>query len=93
MKINISIEATPEEVRETMGLPDLSGIQSLLMSKLTEKIKDGSMDAGSVMELVNPKMNLWGKLFMDAAMKNFEMMTMSGKKSEPNGKVAPDQAV
>lgn len=92
MKINISIEATPEEVREAIGLPNITEIQSILMSKITEKVKDGSMDAGSVMELVNPKMNLWGKLLMDAAMKNLEMMTMAGKKNESNEKPGPGQA-
>lgn len=92
MKINISIEATPEEVREAIGLPNIAGIQSILMSKITDKVKDGSMDAGSVMELISPKMNIWGKLMMDAAMKNIEMMTMSGKKNEANEKAGPDQA-
>jgi len=92
MKINISIEATPEEVREAIGLPNISEIQSVLMAKITEKVKDGSMDASSVMELVNPKMNLWGKLFMDAAMNNLEMMTRVGKKNVENEKSGPDQA-
>ncbi|WP_051284112.1 hypothetical protein [Desulforegula conservatrix] len=93
MKINISIEATPEEVREAIGLPNIAGIQSILMSKITDKVKDGSMDPGSVMELISPKMNIWGKLMMDAAMKNIEMMTMSGKKNEASEKSGPDQAV
>lgn len=92
MKINISIEATPEEVREAMGLPNITGIQSILMSKISEKVKDGSMDAGSVMEMVTPKMNVWGKLVMDAALKNIEMMTMAAKKNETNEKQGPDQA-
>lgn len=92
MKINITIEATPEEVRETIGLPNLTGIQSLLMTRLTEKVKDGSMDVGSVMEMLNPKTNVWGKLFMDAAMKNFEMMTMVGRKNDSPEKKGPDQA-
>ena len=82
MKINITIEATPEEVRETMGLPNFNTIQNILMGKLTEKIKEGSMDASSFMELVNPKMNTWGKLFMDAALKNLEIMTMVQQKNE-----------
>jgi hypothetical protein len=92
MKINITIEATPEEVRETMGLPNFNAIQNILMGKLTEKIKEGSMDASSFMELVNPKMNTWGKLFMDAALKNLEIMTMVQQKNEGEVKRDHDQA-
>ena len=95
MKINITIEATPEEVRETMGLPNFNAIQNVeksIMGKLTEKIKEGSMDASSFMELVNPKMNTWGKLFMDAALKNLEIMTMVQQKNEGEVKRDHDQA-
>lgn len=92
MKINISIEATPEEVRETIGLPNFNNLQNLLMGRLTEKVQDGSMDPSSFMDLVNPKMNTLGKLFMDAAMKNLEMMTMAKQKNEADASRDSGQA-
>lgn len=92
MKINITIEATPEEVREAMGLPNLSSIQKMLMGKLTDQVNTGNMDVSSMMELINPKQNIWGKLFMDAALKNMEIMTMSSKKPDAEGKNGPEEA-
>lgn len=91
MKINISIEASPEEVRETFGLPNLTKLQSLIMGKLSDQVKDGDIDPNSIMEIVSAKQNIWGKLFMDTALKNLEMMTMASKKSDEK-KSGPDQA-
>lgn len=38
MKINISIDMTPEEARKVMGLPDVEPMQKEMMEKLQEKM-------------------------------------------------------
>ena len=41
MKINISIEATPQEIREVFGLPDIQDVQGLFLKQLQQNLKDG----------------------------------------------------
>lgn len=83
MKISIAIEATPEEVRETIGLPDLQEVQKTFIGQLSQQVKDGKIDNSSLMELMNPKANLLGRMFFDAAMKNMEFLSKPPtKKSE-----------
>ncbi len=41
MKINIEVDATPEEIRAFFGLPDVAPLQNELMAKLQENMKLG----------------------------------------------------
>ena len=50
MKIKIDIDMTPEELRQFMGLPDVSEVQETIMDKMKDSIidsmdKQGSTDA------------------------------------------------
>ncbi|MGE4518755.1 MAG: hypothetical protein AB7E04_04535 [Desulfobacteraceae bacterium] len=83
MKINITIDITPEELREAFGLPDLNSFNKNIMEKMSEKVKSGKFDAEEIFKTMNPASNPIGKMFMNAAMKNMEMM---GKKSEKKSK-------
>jgi hypothetical protein len=41
MKINVDIEATPQELRTFFGLPDVEGLQRELMEEIRRKWKAG----------------------------------------------------
>ena len=38
MKFTIEVDATPKEVRESLGLPDISGIQDRILERIEEKV-------------------------------------------------------
>lgn len=42
MKVNITFDCTPEEVRTLLGLPDVQPLQNAVISELQEKVKSGS---------------------------------------------------
>lgn len=81
MKINISIDITPEEFRKAFGLPDMNSFNENLIKKMTEKIQSGAFDAETIFKSINPAANPIGKMFMNAAMKNMEMMGKKTKKT------------
>lgn len=41
MKINITVDMTPEELRRLMGWPDVQGIHEELLAKMREQIAAG----------------------------------------------------
>ncbi len=51
MKINISIDATPDELRRCFGLPDLGPLQDEALEMIRERMKKGveGYDALSLM--------------------------------------------
>lgn len=78
MKIHITIEATPEEIRETMGLPDLREIQADLLSDLVTQIKT-AVDPGDMLKSITGGTfygaDLWEKIL--------KKMAYSHSESEP----------
>lgn len=46
MNIKIDIEMTPEELRRFMGLPDVSGVQEVIMGKVKDSIVDKMREQG-----------------------------------------------
>ncbi|MBX2810079.1 MAG: hypothetical protein KTR20_15780 [Cellvibrionaceae bacterium] len=40
MKINITIDMTPEEARKMMGFPDLEPLQNAMMDKMQEQMEE-----------------------------------------------------
>ena len=54
MKINISVEATPQEIREVFGLPDIQDVQGLFLKQFQQNLKDGQVDKDVVSELMGP---------------------------------------
>ncbi|MGA1600137.1 MAG: DUF6489 family protein [bacterium] len=73
MKINISIEATPEEFRQTLGLPNLTEVQQTFLTKVAESMKDGSIDPGAMANLLGPSFSV-GQQFMDAMVRSMDTM-------------------
>jgi len=39
MKINIDIDMTPEELRQTLGLPDVRGLQQTMLDQFIEGLQ------------------------------------------------------
>ena len=68
MKITWTVEASPEEVREVLGLPNMGKMQTIVMEKIGEKVATGDMDVGSMMDILVPKLlQAIGKKFMETA--------------------------
>ena len=65
MKINVTIDCTPEEARTFLGLPDVKPMQDQLMSELQERMS-ASMRAMQPEELL--------RVWMPANLKGFEQM-------------------
>tara|TARA_Y100001934_G_scaffold121137_1_gene148098 strand:+ start:393 stop:653 length:261 start_codon:yes stop_codon:yes gene_type:complete len=55
MKFNITIDCTPEEAREFLGMPDVKEAQAMMLKALQENI--GNMDADSIMKYWMPFMS------------------------------------
>ena len=51
MKVTVNLDATPQELRTLMGLPDIEPLQAEVMEKLREKLMQG-MDANTPMDLL-----------------------------------------
>jgi len=82
MKITLTIEATPEEVREALGLPNMQGIQKEILTKITDQVQNGEYDLNSLAETMIPKSFELGKKFIDLALGNLESSSRSAKKSD-----------
>ena len=56
MKVTIEIDATPQEMRTLMGLPDIEPIQQEMMQKIREKALSGieANDPAQLMQLLMP---------------------------------------
>lgn len=42
MKVNISVDLTPEEFRKSMGWPDIQPLQEEMLAKIREQMEAGS---------------------------------------------------
>jgi len=56
MKATIEIDATPQEMRELLGLPEVQGLQKEAMEKIRDKMLAGieSNDMSELMKLYMP---------------------------------------
>ena len=41
MKVNVTMDMTPAELREFLGLPDVQGLQAEMLDKIREQMKAG----------------------------------------------------
>ena len=82
MKIKIDIDMTPEELRQFMGLPDVSGVQETIMSKMKDSIVE-KMDEQGVTEAQKGFVEQSFKA-MEAYQDMFKsMLEQAGKKNDP----------
>lgn len=54
MKFNIEVDATPEEVRRTLGLPDLTEVHDVYLDKMKS-----FADKGLTPDMVQQMMSQW----------------------------------
>ncbi len=56
MKITVDIDCTPEEARQLMGLPDVSGVQEEIVEEMKKRILSGldSMDPQAILRSWGP---------------------------------------
>lgn len=74
MKMNISVECTPEEARSFLGLPDLAPVNELLVSSVKQRIEQN-------IELVSPEFYLkqWYSMGGQATDSFMQMMTAGAR--------------
>lgn len=70
MKVTIEIDATPQEVRELIGLPDVQSLQQEAMEKIREKLL-ASIESNEIAELMKCYMPLPEQI---SAMEGFQKM-------------------
>ena len=58
MKINLTIDATPEEVRRALGLPVMNDVHQAVMDQMSDQVKKGTVDPEKVMEMLGPSICL-----------------------------------
>lgn len=82
MKINIEFDMTPEELRRTMGLPDVQEFQQELMKTMMEKMVSGE-EGYDALSLFQPMMKegLNGMEQMQKTMMNMMSGYMNGNSS------------
>ncbi len=85
MKINIEVDATPEEIRAFFGLPDVGPFQQELMSKLQDNMKRGleGYDPANLAQLMFPSA---GIAAMEKYQRAFWDYVQSGQQPKPEKK-------
>lgn len=73
MKIHITVEATPEELREAMGLPDLKKFHQEALSDIQKQMKT-IHDPRELMKVILPVSGAIGKTFWEEVAKNMNML-------------------
>ena len=72
MKIHFDIDATPSELREFLGLPDIRPLQKEMLEKMREKMLQGvgGFDPQAIMKPFLPPQlqsaEAWQKFLLDA---------------------------
>ena len=65
MKVNVSVDCTPEEARAFFGLPDLKPMQDRILGQIEERLK-------SSLNAMNPEMVF--KTWLPASMQGVKQM-------------------
>lgn len=83
MKVNISVEATPQELRDFLGLPNVQPLQENILKVIQDNMKKGvaGFDALSLMKPMMPPqtpLEIWQKSFWEA----FQNSQASAEKPE-----------
>ncbi|EHQ52353.1 hypothetical protein ECTPHS_06662 [Ectothiorhodospira sp. PHS-1] len=77
MKVTVELDATPEELRAFLGLPDVAPLQKEMMDDLSRRIREGQQGYESL-ALMQPMLQS-GIANMDAMQKMFwQAFTQSG---------------
>ncbi len=68
MKVSVDVDATPEELRRFLGLPDLSPLNEELVATLRDRMQQEAegYDPFSVLRASAPAMETFQRLFWNA---------------------------
>lgn len=80
MKINFEIDATPEEVRRMLGLPEVAPMQKELMDRMQQKFM-AAMEKTDPAEMLAPFLPE-GMNSLESWQKAFWAMVTAGKKED-----------
>ncbi|MFP4080255.1 MAG: DUF6489 family protein [Ectothiorhodospira sp.] len=83
MKFNVEVDATPEEMRAFLGLPDVAPLQQEMLEELSRRMREGQQGYDAL-ALMQPMMQN-GLAGMDAFQKLFWQAF-----SQQGGQQAPD---
>lgn len=78
MKLNITIDCTPQEARQFFGLPDVEALNEMIVEEMTERAK-AQMDTLADPEKLVSQMTLMTGKSMEA-MQAMMVAAMTGKK-------------
>ena len=90
MKIKVDVDATPEELRVFLGLPDIKPLQDEMLEVVRKRMNEGveGYDAMSLLKPFMPQgmqgLETMQRFFWDALRQNME--SASGSGSETKGK-------
>lgn len=85
MKVSVDVDATPEELRRFLGLPELTPLNEDLVRTLRERMHEGTegYDPFSLMAASAPAMETFQKMFWNAW---GGARTDDGGNDEPSGR-------
>lgn len=74
MKLNITVDCTPEEARSFLGLPNIDSINELLVSTIKERLEQN-------MEMISPEFYLkqWYSMGGQASEQFMQMMSAGAR--------------
>ena len=91
MKISIDVEATPEELRRFIGLPELQPLQEEMLEAIRARMNEGR-DGYDPLTLMRPflpaayqNMDAMQKLFWEALRQGGKASSGTGEQQEPGG--------
>ena len=92
MNIKLDVDATPQELRDFLGLPDVQPLQQEMMEQIREKMMQGvaGMDPATVMKPFLPEhmqsVEAWQKFMWDAFRKSAGASVESGSQGKNDGR-------
>ncbi|MGK5092927.1 hypothetical protein WDW89_13040 [Deltaproteobacteria bacterium TL4] len=82
MKITITVDANPNEVREALGLPNMKDIQKEILEQISKRIQTENLDIGSLMEILDPRKTYqMGKKMVESAFNGLTSFVKDSKDS------------
>ena len=90
MKINLTIDATPEEVRKALGLPVMNDVHQAMRDQMSDQVKKGTVDPEKVLEMLGPSMKAGQQIMetflkgLGSALETASTMDAHSKKKSPS---------
>ena len=83
MKVNVSVEATAQEMREFLGLPNIQPLHEDVLQNLRDNVKRGSLNLESFNQFFKPLLPVQFHS-MEMVQKFWEAVAKAGGKESPD---------